>query len=248
MLTEQRKNHLLELLRKEGRLVAKTLSDDLGVSEDTIRRDLRELAAEGLLLRVHGGALPASPTIARLDIRRGLATAEKAVVAAKAVNLIAPHQRIFIDGGTTHLELVRQLPLNWDGTIITHSPLIAAALEQHSAEVIVVGGQLFKHSMINKGAATLDAIQRLRVDLAFIGLTGLHEQEGGTTGDFEEAEIKRSIISRAAEVLVLLTPEKLGAVSAYTVCGLSDISAVVVTRNANAAALETQGLRLIFAT
>jgi DeoR/GlpR family transcriptional regulator of sugar metabolism len=245
MLTEQRKNYLLALLKKEGRLVAKSLSDDLGVSEDTIRRDLRELAADGLLLRVHGGALPASPTTANLDIRRTLATVEKTALAAKAATLVTPHQRIFIDGGTTHLEVVRQLPLNWEGTIITHSPLIAAALEHHSAEVIVIGGQLFKHSMINKGAATLDAIQRIRVDLAFIGLTGLHEHEGGTTGDFEEAEIKRSIMSRAAEVVILLTQEKIGAASAYTVCGLKDISTAIVSKNLNTAALETQGLRIL---
>lgn len=245
MLTEQRKRHLLNRLSKDGRLIAKTLSDEFGVSEDTIRRDLRELAADGLLQRVHGGALPASPTIAKLDVRRGLATAEKTRLAAKAASLIEPQQRVFIDGGTTHLELVRHLPLSIPCTIMTHSPLIASALENHTAEVILIGGRLFKHSMVSVGAATLDAIQRLRVDLAFIGLTGLHQLEGGTTGDYEEAEIKRSIIARSAEVMTLLTPEKVGAVSAFSVCGVAELSAALVDHETNTAALEAEGLQIM---
>src|SRR5215218_9971195 len=105
MLTAHRKQLLLERLRRDGRIVAKDLSAELDLSEDTIRRDLRELAGDGLLQRVHGGALPASPTIANLDARRGMATDEKRRLGERAAALIAPSQRIFIDGGTTNLEL-----------------------------------------------------------------------------------------------------------------------------------------------
>jgi DeoR/GlpR family transcriptional regulator of sugar metabolism len=230
MLTEQRKQLLLDRLAKDGRIVAKELSVELGLSEDTIRRDLRELAGEGRLTRVHGGALPASPTVANLAARRSMATEEKARLGRKAASLIQRKQRVFIDGGTTHLELVRALPLDLELTIITHSPTIAAALEPHqSIEVILIGGKLFRHSMVAVGAEALEQIQRLRIDVGFVGLTGLHPEEGGTTGDFEEAAIKRAIIARSGESIALMTGEKLGTASAYGVCTLAELSKVVVS-------------------
>lgn len=234
MLTQQRKQLLLDRLAKDGRIVAKEASAEFGLSEDTIRRDLRELAGEGLLLRVHGGALPASPTVADLAARRSMATDEKRRLGQRAAGLIERRQRIFIDGGTTHLELVRALPLDLDCTVITHSPTIAAALEPHHAvEMILIGGKLFRHSMVAVGAEALDQIQRLRIDLAFVGLTGLHPEEGGTTGDFEEAAIKRAIIACSAEAVSLITSEKLGAVSAYSVCALTELSSIVVMGEAD---------------
>lgn len=245
MLTEQRKQLLLARLKKEGRLVAKVLGTELSLSEDTIRRDLRELAAEGKLQRVHGGALPASPTVANLDARRGMAHDEKRRLGLAAARLIERKQRVFIDGGTTHLELLRAIPLDLAFTIITHSPAIAAALEGHAADVIMIGGTLFRHSMVAVGASAREAINRTRADLAFVGLTGLHPKEGGTTGDYEEAAIKRAIIERSAEVAVLLTSEKLGAVSAHSVCDVKDLDHLVVARKAEVKRMPSRGLNLI---
>jgi len=246
MLTQQRKKLLLDRLAKDGRIIAKDVSQELALSEDTIRRDLRELAADGLLQRVHGGALPASPTVANLAARRTMATEEKQRLGRKAVTLISRQQRVFIDGGTTHLELVRALPLDLGLTVITHSPTIAAALEPHQAiDVILIGGTLFRHSMVAVGAAALDQIQRLHIDVAFIGLTGLHPKEGGTTGDYEEAAIKRAVISRAAETVALMTQEKLGAVSAYMVSSVKDLASVVVPREADLKGFARTGIEFI---
>jgi len=233
MLTQQRKQLLLSRLVRDGRIIAKEVSAELTLSEDTIRRDLRELAAEGLLQRVHGGALPASPTVANLAARRGMATEEKQRLGRKAAGLIQRGQRVFIDGGTTHGELIRALPLDLSFTVITHSPTIAAALEPNEAvKVILIGGTLFRHSMVTVGAEALDQIRRLSFDLGFVGLTGLHPKEGGTTGDFEEAAIKRTIIERSAEAVSLITSEKIGAVSAYGVCAVNDLTSIIVTREA----------------
>lgn len=246
MLTQQRKQLLLTRLAKEGRIIAKEVSAELALSEDTIRRDLRELAAEGLLQRVHGGALPASPTVANLAARRGMATEEKRRLGLKAASLISRRQRVFIDGGTTHIELIRALPLDLDITVITHSPTIAAAFEPFEAiEVILVGGVLFRHSMVAVGAQALDQIRRLSFDIGFVGLTGLHAKEGGTTGDFEEAAIKRAFIERSAETAALITSEKLGAVSAYGVCAVKELASIVVTREASMEDFTKSGPHLI---
>jgi DeoR/GlpR family transcriptional regulator of sugar metabolism len=245
MLTEQRKRHILEILARDGQVVAKTLSELLRLSEDTIRRDLRELAAEGLLERVHGGALPASPTIASLAARREMASDEKKRLGLQAAKLVGRGSRVFIDGGTTHLELVRNIPLDLHFTAITHSPTIAAALEAHTADVIVIGGRLYRHSMVTVGAVAFEAIGRLRFDLAFVGLTGVHASEGGTTGDFEEAGIKRAIIARAAETAVLLTSEKIGAASSHKVCEVKDIADLVVAGDADLKDLPLQGVEIL---
>ncbi|WP_119270050.1 DeoR/GlpR family DNA-binding transcription regulator [Taklimakanibacter deserti] len=246
MLTQQRKKLLLDRLATDGRIIAKDVSRELALSEDTIRRDLRELAADGLLQRVHGGALPASPTVANLAARRSMAREEKQRLGRKAATLISRQQRVFIDGGTTHLELVRALPLELSLTVITHSPTIAAALEPHQAvDVILIGGTLFRHSMVAVGAAALDQIQRLHIDVAFIGLTGLHPKEGGTTGDYEEAAIKRAVIARAAETVALMTQEKLGAVSAYMVSSVKDLASAVVPREADLKGFARTGIELI---
>jgi len=222
------------------------VSAELALSEDTIRRDLRELASEGLLQRVHGGALPASPTVANLAARRGMASDEKRRLGRNAASLISRGQRVFIDGGTTHLELVRSLPPNLAITVVTHSPTIAAALEPHQAvDVILVGGMLFRHSMVAVGAAALEAIQRLNLDLGFVGLTGLHPREGATTGDFEEAAVKRAIIERSAEAVVLVTREKIGAVSAYGVCAIKDLTSIVAPREADIKGFAKTGVELL---
>jgi DeoR/GlpR family transcriptional regulator of sugar metabolism len=245
MLTEQRRRLLLDRLGREGRLVATELSRDLDLSEDTIRRDLRELAEAGLLQRVHGGALPASPTIANLAARRTMAVAEKCRLGQAGAGLLRSGQTLFIDGGTTNLELVRALPVDFAATVITHSPAIAAAFEAHTAvRVIVIGGSLLRHSMVAVGAVALDSILRIRADLCVVGLTGLHAEEGATTGDYEEAAVKRAMIERAAETMTLLTAEKIGAVSPCLVCRTGAITTLLVPAEADCTGLAEAGLRI----
>jgi len=251
MLTRQRKQYLMDLLRQEGRLVAKELSHTLAVSEDTIRRDLREMAKEGLLLRVHGGALPASPAIADFTVREYLVPEEKIAIGRAAALRVQPGQVVFIDGGTTCLQLARHLPLDLKATVITHSPSIAMALVDHSdIEVIMLGGRLFRHSLVGVGATTLEAIGRVRADLYFMGVCSVHPTAGLSTGDFEEAVIKRALCHAAAETIVLATSEKLTTASPYQVVELASISAIVLLASTSPALrepYEKQGISLYLA-
>lgn len=230
MLTTQRKQTILSRLQRDGQFVAKTFSEELGISEDTVRRDLRELAAEGLLQRVHGGALPASAAVGDLKVRAQLATDDKRALGRAGAALVQPGQVVILDGGTTALQVVQYLPLDLKATVVTHSPTIAVALAEHAhIEVLMLGGRLFRHSMVNVGASVIEGAARLRADLYFMGVTGVHAEAGLTTGDFEEAAVKRALHARAAETVVLATPDKLGAASAFTVAPLKELAALVLS-------------------
>lgn len=232
MLTTERKALILDLLKAEGRIVAKEVSRRLGLSEDTIRRDLRELAGDGLLQRVHGGALPASPALASLPVRRRVSPEGKAAIARAAAALAKAGQILFLDGGTTAVAVARALPAELRATVATHSPDVAVALlDKPGLEVELIGGRLYKHSNVAVGAVAQEAIRQIRADLYFMGVTGIHAEHGLTTGDREEAAIKRAISRQAAETIVLGSQEKLGAVSAYEVVALEAIDGLIVERS-----------------
>lgn len=230
MLAAARKDLLLERLRTDGRIVAKEVAAELGLSEDSIRRDLRELDAQGLAVRVYGGALPASPAVANYAARSAVAPESKRRVAAAAIALIEPGASVILDGGTTTLAMVDALPRSFRGTIITHSPTIAAALLDHNADVFLIGGQIFKHSAVACGAAAVEAANRISADLFFLGVTGIHPTAGLTTGDAEEAAMKRTLASRAAETYVLGSDEKMGTASRYTVLPLDQVTGVITDK------------------
>lgn len=230
MLTSTRKALLLDRLARDGRLMATDLAAELRVSEDTIRRDLRDLAAEGRLLRVHGGALPLSPTHAPVAVRRSLHPQAKAALGRRAAALIRPGQIVILDGGTTHLALVAALPPGLACTVVTHAPAIAAALEPFPwIEILLIGGPILRLSMVATGVEAAEAYGNLRADIAFLGVTGLHPETGLTTGHPEEARLKARILRAAAEVVVLATPDKLDATSPHRIAPLEAMNTLITT-------------------
>lgn len=239
MLSRQRKQFLLDRLSRDGQLLATELSVELGVSEDTIRRDLRGLAAQGLLQRVHGGALPCSPALADFAGRKQLAPEQKAAIGRAAAALVLPGQVVFIDGGTSAVQLARALDRGLRATVVTHSPSVAVELVEHPyIEVLLIGGRLFKHSVVAVGASTAEAIGRVRADTYFMGVSGVHPQAGLSTGDMEEASVKRALLANAAETVVLASSEKLGVASAYVVAPVSAATILVVAHDVKNALLQ----------
>jgi DeoR/GlpR family transcriptional regulator of sugar metabolism len=236
LLTRQRKQLILERLRRDGQVIAKAISHEMGLSEDTIRKDLRELAREGQLLRVHGGALPASPAVADYAGRQQLASDGKVAIGRAAARMIQSGQVVILDGGTTALQVARHLAPGLRATVVTHSPTIAVALVEHQhVEVVVIGGRLFKHSIVTVGAAAIESLGRIRADLYFMGVTGVHPEAGLSTGDLEEAHVKRALVRGAAETIVLASAEKLNAASPYVIVPLTDVSGLIVERDTPAA-------------
>lgn len=229
MLTTQRKKLILARLARDGQLIAKDLAREFDTSEDTIRRDLRELAQAGKLQRVHGGALPASAAVGDLQAREGVWPQEKIALGRFGAAMIQRGQVVILDGGTTALQVARHLDPALRATIVTHSPTVAVQLAEHPLiDIIMLGGRLFRHSMVGVGASVIDAAARLRADLCFMGVTGVHPEAGLSTGDAEEAAVKRALHERAAETVVLASSEKLMAASPFVVAHLKEISLLVV--------------------
>ncbi|MGW0034456.1 DeoR/GlpR family DNA-binding transcription regulator [Streptomyces sp. NPDC003314] len=228
MLAAERRDHLLDLLARRGKIVAKDVAAELGISEDTVRRDLRDLAGEGLCQRVYGGALPVSPAVADYGTRQSVAPDGKRKVASAAAGLVQPGGTVILDGGTTALAVARAFPKDLTCTVITHSPTIAVALLDHPrVEVFMLGGRLFKHSAVTCGAAAVEAAQNVSADLFLLGVSGVHPEAGLTTGDAEDAAMKRALAARAADTYVLASSEKIGTASRYRVLPWEEISGLI---------------------
>ncbi|WP_374332850.1 DeoR/GlpR family DNA-binding transcription regulator [Aestuariivirga sp.] len=232
MLTTARKAFLIERLAREGSLTVTPLAAELNVSEDTLRRDLRDLASEGLLVRVHGGAVQASPTHRPVAARQALHAAEKQKLARAAAELIESDSVVIVDGGTTHLYLAAAVPPGRSFTLVTHSPAVACSFEHHdNVEIILIGGRIFRHSMVALGSETAQAFARIRADLCLLGVTGVHGELGLTTGDAEEAALKRAMAGAAAETVVAATPDKIGRANPWGVLTLNDIATLITVQD-----------------
>jgi DeoR/GlpR family transcriptional regulator of sugar metabolism len=233
LLSAERRSAILELLAREGKVVAARLVEDLGVSEDTVRRDLRELAAQGLVQRVHGGALPPAPRHGSFARRRATSAEAKAALAEAAVKLLGPASVILLDGSTTNLEVARRLPDGPARTVLTNSPPIAAALADHpTAEVVMIGGRLRKEAQVTVGAAAIDFIRSVRVDACVLGVCAIHPEAGVSTDDLAEADVKRAMVHAAADVIALATSDKLHSGSPYVVAPVAELTHLVAESGA----------------
>ncbi|MDZ5449685.1 DeoR/GlpR family DNA-binding transcription regulator [Labrys sp. ZIDIC5] len=246
---DERRAFVLSKLEAKGRLSTQEVSAHFEVSEDTIRRDFRDMAAEGLIKRVHGAALPVSPGGLPFQGRYKIAAGLKARLARAAAGLVLPDQVVVIDGGTTNLEVARQLPRDLRATIVTNSPLIASATTEHPhLEVILLGGIFDKRSQMVLGARVLDQLHAINADLCVIGVHGIHEEFGLTTADYDEAAIKAAMMKAAAEVVAVATPDKFGTVAAHHFATLSSIDTLVTEETPRARdLLEKGGVKAIYA-
>ncbi|OBZ09698.1 DeoR family transcriptional regulator [Bacillus sp. FJAT-27264] len=230
MLKEERQQIILDMLVKEGKLVAAELSSRLNVSEDTVRRDLREMDNAGLLHRVHGGALPSSPTLASFGDRERLGAEAKLSLAQGATSLIRSGQVILMDGSTTTLQIAKTIPAHISATVITNSPPVAVALASHPGiEVTMLGGKLFKDSLVNLGPAAIQELQHIRADLCFLGVYCIHPEFGISLPHNDEAFVKRAMIAGSSEVVALVTPDKLGTSAPFIVAQASALTCMITS-------------------
>ncbi|MCK3843115.1 DeoR/GlpR family DNA-binding transcription regulator [Pseudomonas sp. W15Feb34] len=228
-LPSLRKQKILLLLERDGKVMASELVEHFAVSQDTIRRDLGELAAAGLLQRVHGGALPRPKDTGKdFFTRVGETTEVKRHLARLAAERVEDGQIVLFDSGSTTLQIAQSLPHDIHLTVVTPSPMIAIALADHPhVTVILAGGQLNPATLSTGGHETLRLIQSVKADLLFTGVCALHPQVGITSLHFAEVAVKQALIDSASQVVAVTTSDKLGAVEPFVVAPCSRIHTLI---------------------
>lgn len=232
MLKEERFQYILNSLQTHCRIYITSLSEELGVSDDTLRRDLTELDKQGLLIKVHGGAIAKSGISFEFLERLNTGVAGKKEMAAKIIPLFRSGDILMIDGGTSNLEVARQIPLNLEMTVYTNSFPIANTLMDHpNLEIIFLGGKVFSSSQVTVGVSVFQALQTVHPDWLALGVCSVHPQLGLTAPDREEAMIKRLMIERAHKSIVLADSNKLNTAESYCIASLGDIDYLVTENN-----------------
>jgi DeoR/GlpR family transcriptional regulator of sugar metabolism len=227
-LREERHQFILDALGSEGRVLAADLSSRYKVSEDTIRRDLRELARSGKIYRVHGGALPRPAGAVPFVSRQQIDTESKIGIARAAADMIRDGQVVLIDGGTTNLRIASYLSRERSATIVTNSPPLALALADHpNLNVVMLGGNLLKQERVTTGIETIRVVESIRADLCFLGMCSLHPEVGITVGDRDEAYVKKAMIEASAEVVGLISLGKIGTSLPYLVGPASRLNRLI---------------------
>lgn len=228
MTKEERMEYVLDRLKRNNRIYITSVCGELGVSDDTLRRDLKELEAQGLLTRVHGGAIARSDTSVQILDRYSTDTMAKRRMAEKLAALFREGDTILIDGGTSNLEVAKALPRDVGLTVFTNSFPIACELFTHALHrTVFLGGDVDKEGQVTLGVSTYKELLPLRTDWAVIGVSDLHPTEGLFCIVREEALIKRRILECGRKRVVMASAKKLDKARTYQIATLADITYVV---------------------
>lgn len=228
-LAPQRHGSLRDLIRQSGVIRVDQLCRQLGVSPATVRRDLDELEKSGAIRRVHGGAVSVESRLDEplFDNKTSIAAREKHRIAQAALELIGSDETIYLDGGSTVLELARLLRERSNITVVTNSLRAAIELSGRGPRLIVIGGELRRLSQTVVGPLSRHVLEGLHLDKAFMGTIGFTLNEGLTTTEPSEAFTKELVMARAREVVLLADSSKAGKVSFARAGSLDKLHTVI---------------------
>jgi len=230
IFAEERKRMIVELVNAEEKVTVPQLCDRFSVSPATVRNDLRELEAFGLITRTHGGAIRNSranfePNAYDKEVAY---IREKRDIAAAALQYVKRGDTIALDTGTTLYEFAKRLTDIDDLTIITNDLQIAIYLERYSsASIIFVGGSIRRDFHCTVGAKALSDLNGLNVDKAFMASNSISLTKGLTTPNIEMARIKEKIIEIADQVYLLADSSKIGKTSFVRFADIEDVDILV---------------------
>ncbi len=255
MYAAERQQAMTQLVREHGRMSVVELAQRYDVTTETVRRDLSILEDRHLIRRVHGGAVSAEALTlieAGLPDRDVARIEQKQRIAAAALDLL-PHadSTVIIDAGSTTIRLSRLLPPTLRITVVTHAVPIAAQLAgQPQVELHLLPGRVRRHTHAAVGPETIEALGRVRADIAFLGTNGITVDHGFSTPDRTEASVKQAIVTQARRVVVLADSSKVGIERTMKFAELSDVDTLVTDREISAndrRRFEATGLEVVIA-
>lgn len=228
MLKKERQAYILHQVNLHNRVLSSSLCVDINVSEDTIRRDLQELAEEGKVIKVHGGALSHSFSQVHFPSNGVYSQTQKKTIAQKAINLIENGMFVLTSGGTTIMEMARSLPPQLKATFISGSiPAILEYMHHPNIEVILIGDRISKNSKITVGSEAIAKIKQVRADICFLGTNAIDMQHGVTENDWEVVQLKKAMIESSQKVVCLSIAEKVNTFQPIQIAGLDKIDILI---------------------
>jgi DeoR family transcriptional regulator, aga operon transcriptional repressor len=234
MLIDERRQHILGLIQKHGRVLVGELSRELKISQITIRKDLDYLQSRGLIQRSHGGALPMpSSTLVdpTLHEKRQKNYQEKERIAAAAIKMVEEGQCIILDSGTTTTAIAQGLKRFKQLTVITNAVNIAVELAGTDFEVILIGGTLRKNSFSLVGPLAEDNLEEMHADILFLGVDGFDLEVGITTPNLLESRVNRAMVKAARQVVAVCDSSKFSRRSLSRIVAADAIHHVITDRN-----------------
>ncbi|HLT84388.1 MAG TPA: DeoR/GlpR family DNA-binding transcription regulator [Phototrophicaceae bacterium] len=255
MYAEERQQAIARLVVDRGRVAVTELAEEFAVTTETVRRDLSALERMRLLRRVHGGAVPAATltaTESRLDERDGTHAREKERIAAAAARFLPDDGgTLAVDAGSTTARLVGLVPPERRLTAFTHGVPIAAKLAPlPGVDLHLLPGRVRPTTQAAVGSLTTQVLERVRVDVAFLGTNGVTEEHGFSTPDSEEAAVKRALVRAARRVVVLADATKIGRDTTVSFADLADVDVLVTDSQPNGAmmrAFAAHGVEVVVA-
>jgi DeoR family transcriptional regulator, fructose operon transcriptional repressor len=228
MLTEERHQIILGLLKDKGTVKIQEIAELTDASESTIRRDLTQLEQEKYLKRIHGGASRLQGKLKELTVseKTSKSLQEKNVIGRFAASLLEEGECIFLDAGTTTLGMIDFLP-EMDIVVVTNGLTHVDALLEKRFKTYIVGGSVKPTTKAMIGSGAIESLRKYRFDKAFLGTNGVHPQYGFTTPDPEEAQVKKTAIELSREAFVLADDSKFGEIAFSKIADLNE--AVVIT-------------------
>ncbi|MER7815681.1 DeoR/GlpR family DNA-binding transcription regulator [Streptomyces sp. NPDC096153] len=251
MYAPERQQEILRLAREGGRVEVLSLADDLQVTAETIRRDLKALDRAGLVRRVHGGAIPAGRLDFEPDLaeRESTAADEKDRIARAALAELPEDGSVILDAGSTVARLAAAFPLECSLTVVTHALPAAARLADHPGiDLHLVGGRVRHRTRAAVDAWALRAYGEIRADVVFLGTNGFSAGSGLTTPDLAEAAVKRAVVAAARRVVLLADSAKYGEEHFARFAGLADVDLLITDSGLSpedAAAVEAAGTEVV---
>ena len=233
MLKKERQEFILHQLNLHNKILCADLSNKMGVSDDTIRRDLQELAQEDKLIKVHGGALSKSFHTA-FDRKMVYNLEDKHIIAQKTAALVQSGMYILTSGGTSILEFAKSLDTNLNATFFTCSLNAAIEFAHHpSIEVVMIGDKVSKDSMLTTGASEVQTIESIQADLCILGINSLDTQFGLSENDWEVVQIKKAMIKASKKTICIGISEKLNSQQKIKVANLDEIDILITELDPN---------------
>jgi DeoR/GlpR family transcriptional regulator of sugar metabolism len=228
MLKRERQAYILHQVNLHNKVLSSGLSEEMNVSEDTIRRDLQELSDEGKIIKVHGGALSNSFNYVNYPSTKVYSHTLKRSIALMAVSLIKDGMFILTTGGTTIIELARVLPPQLKATFISGSiPAVLEYLHHPNIDVILIGDRVSKNSKITVGGDAIARIKQLRADICLLGVNAMNIKNGITDNDWDIVQIKKAMIESAEKTVCLTISEKINSFQPIQVCPINGINTLI---------------------